>query len=94
MVWHLFPGKFGDEASFLPRLRRLADIARAVLVLEEPPARKLDDLVDPGDEGDLSEVGCFSLCPSIVFVVVEQYVQHLKPGVLPRTSNEDVAPQG
>lgn len=93
MVWRLFPQKFGDEASFLPRLRRLADIARAVLVLEEPPARKLDDLVDPGDEGDLSEVGCASLCPSIV-IVVQQYIQHLKPGVLPRASNEHVTPQG
>ncbi|CAM9206953.1 unnamed protein product, partial [Laminaria digitata] len=37
MVWRLFPGRFGDEGSFLPRLRRLADVARSVLTLDEPP---------------------------------------------------------
>ncbi|CAM9670030.1 unnamed protein product, partial [Scytosiphon promiscuus] len=37
LVFRLFPGRFGDEASFLPRLKEIADIARAVLLLEEPP---------------------------------------------------------
>lgn len=36
LVWRLFPGRFGDEASFLPRLRELAEVAPSVLVLEEP----------------------------------------------------------
>lgn len=36
LVWRLFPGRFGDEASFLPRLWELAEAAPSVLVLEEP----------------------------------------------------------
>lgn len=36
LVWRLFPGRFGDEASFLPRLRELAEVAPSVLVLQEP----------------------------------------------------------
>eukprot|EP00752_Nemacystus_decipiens_P007203 g6448.t1 len=36
LVWRLFPGRFGDETSFLPRLRELAGVAPSVMVLEEP----------------------------------------------------------
>ena len=49
MVWHLFPGRFGDEASFLSRLRRLADMAPAVMVLEGAPEEGVhDDLKESG----------------------------------------------
>lgn len=43
MVWRLFPGRFGDEASFLPRMYRLADIAPTVMALEVPPEDGLDN---------------------------------------------------
>lgn len=42
MVWHLFPGKFGDDSTFLLGLRKLADVAQEVMVLEEPPACEVD----------------------------------------------------
>lgn len=48
MVWRLFPGRFGDEASFLPRMRRLADIAPTVMALEVAPEDGTDsDLKEP-----------------------------------------------
>lgn len=56
MVWRLFPGRFGDEASFLSRLKRIADIASAVLVLEEPPDDQVDHEYNPDTEDYYNEV--------------------------------------
>lgn len=56
MIWRLFPGKFGDEASFLPRLKQIADVASTVLVLEEPPDDQVDDEYDTNTEDCYSEV--------------------------------------
>lgn len=48
MVWRLFPGRFGEEASFLPRMRRLADIAPTAMALEVAPEDGMDnDLKEP-----------------------------------------------
>lgn len=59
LVWRLFPGRFGDEASFLPRLRRTAEVAHAVLAVEEPPHTGANDYLgcEGGSGADDSEVG-------------------------------------
>lgn len=64
MVWRLFPGRFGDEGSFLPRLRRLAEVARSVLVLDEPPAGEPDGEFEPREVQ--TEVSGCSSCRRVI----------------------------
>ena len=59
MVWRLFPERFGDEGSFLRRLRRLADAARSVLTLDEPPDGETDRDLEPR-EAQTEVSGCSS----------------------------------
>lgn len=63
-MWRLFPGRFGDEASFLPRLKQLAEVACKVLVLEEPPDRSgdvEDDLQPAEPQAEVGGGGCTAL---------------------------------
>lgn len=55
MVWRLFPEKFGEEALFLSRLKRIADMASAVLILEEPPDDQVDGEYNPDTEDYYNE---------------------------------------
>lgn len=53
MVWRLFPGRFGDQKSFLPRLRRMVDLSAGNLSLDDLP----ESYIEGAEEGTVADLG-------------------------------------